>query len=104
MKEPTRFDAHSRLRLELGLDILETWADTAPLSRKNAVYKALLAVVDRSAFRTYRIIDDYQRPDEVFVIVRDDLMLKLRINGADSFGLLYIGPCGGAAGEPHRRT
>ena len=88
----------------MGIDILEAWAGTAPLSMKNAVYKALFAVVDRSAFRSYRIIDDCRQPEEVFVIVRDDLMLKLRINGVDSFGLLYIGPCGGTADESRRRT
>ena len=95
MNEPTRYNglpAHSRFRLELGLDVLEAWADNAPLSMKNAVYQALLAMVDGSLFRNYRVIDDYQRPNEVFVIVRDNLMIKLRINCVDSFGVLYIGP------------
>lgn len=105
MKEPTRSNglpAHSRFRLELGLDVLGAWADTAPLSMKNAVYKALFAMVDGSLFRNYRVVDDYQRPDEVFVIVRDDLMLKLRITCIDSFGVLHIGPCNGRASTPRR--
>src|SRR5882757_5275308 len=100
MDEPTRHSglpARARFHLEQGLDVLEAWVDKAPKSATNVVYKALFAMIDGSIFRTYRIIDDLQRPNEVFVIVRDDLMLKLRITCFDSFGILYIGPCKGTA-------
>jgi hypothetical protein len=105
MKEPMKPSdsaAHSRFRLDLGLDVLEAWAESAPRSEKNVVYKALFAMTDGSLFRNYRVIEDFQAPNEVFVIVRDNLMIKLRINHIDSFELLYVGPCGGAAGSPHR--
>jgi hypothetical protein len=105
MKEPMRpsdLPTSPRFRLELGLHVLESWAESAPRSDKNAVYKALFAMTDGSLFRNYRVIEDFQRPDEVFVIVRDHLMIKLRITCVDSFGILYVGPCGGATGSPHR--
>lgn len=96
--------AQSRFRLELGHDVIDTWAAAASRLEKDAVYKALFAMVDGSLFRGYRIIDDFQRPSEMFVLVHDDLVLKLRINCFDSFGILYIGPTDGASvgGPTHR--
>ncbi|HWM07016.1 MAG TPA: DUF6235 family protein [Actinophytocola sp.] len=87
----------SRFRLDTGLDVLQRWADTAGQSKKNAIYKALFAMLDGSLFRTYRIVDDFQRPSELYVIVKDDLVLKIRINCFDSFGIVHIGDCGNIA-------
>jgi hypothetical protein len=81
----------------LGLDVLGAWAEAATSSEKDVVYRALFAMTDGSLFRTYRIIDDFQRPSQLFVIVTDRLVLQLLINCLDSFSILYIGPCGGAA-------
>lgn len=86
----------SRFRMDTGLEVLEEWSETASQTKKNAVYKALFAVQDGSAFRTYRVVDDFQRPSELFVIVRDDLVVKIRVNCFDSFGIVYVGPCGTA--------
>lgn len=88
----------ARFRMDTGLDVLEDWAEEAGQSKKNAIYKALFAVTDGSVFRTYRIVDDFQRPNEVFIIVRDDLVLKVRVHCFDSFGVVYIGP---VADAPH---
>jgi hypothetical protein len=81
-----------RFRLETGLDVLEHWADTAGHTDKNAVYTALFAMQDRSLFRYYRVIEDFQRPDEVFVIVTQELVMKIRVSGLESFGIVAIGP------------
>ena len=81
-----------RFRLETGLDVLEDWLDTAPQAHKDAVHKALFAMVDGSLFRSYRVVDDYQRPSELYVIVRDDLVVKIRVNCFDSFWIVHIGP------------
>lgn len=81
-------------RMESGVDVLDAWAETASQSKKNALYRALFAMQDGSLFRTYRVIDDFQRPNEVFVIVKDDLVMKIRINCVDSFDIVAIGPCG----------
>jgi hypothetical protein len=85
-------------RMETGLDVLAEWADNVGQRKKNAIYRALFAVADGSVFRTYRIVDDFRRADEFFVIVGDDLVLKLRVHHFDSFGIVYIGP---VAGAPH---
>jgi hypothetical protein len=95
MNEPTRRSStvpHARFRLETGLEVLDSWSESASQSRKNAVHRALFAMVDGTLFRTYRVIDDYQRPSELFVVVKDDLVMKIRINCFDSFGIVDIGP------------
>lgn len=89
---------HVRFRLETGLDVLDDWSESASQSQKNAVHKALFAMLDDTLFRTYRVVDDYQRPSELFVIVKDDLVMKIRINCFDSFGVVHIGPPGTSAG------
>lgn len=84
----------ARSRLEAS-EVLEQWASTAPQADRNAVHKALFAMLDGSAFRTYRIVEDVQLPNELYVIVKDDLVLKLRVNDADDlswFDILAIGP------------
>lgn len=83
----------SRFRMETGLEVLEEWSNSATQSHKNAVYRALFAMLDGTLFRTYRIIDDFQRPSELYVIVKDDLTIKIRVNCFDSFGIVYVGPC-----------
>jgi uncharacterized protein DUF6235 len=95
--EPVTSGYRARFRMDTGLEVLEDWTDTAKQSVKNAMYKALFAVADGSVFRTYKIVDDLQRPSEFFVLVRDDLVLKIRVNSFDSFGITYIGS---RAGEP----
>jgi Family of unknown function (DUF6235) len=91
--EPTSSSGYRpRFRMDTGLDILEHWADTATQSAKNAVYKALFAVSDGSVFQVYRTVDDMQRANEYFVLIKKDLVLKIRVNCFDSFGIAYIGP------------
>lgn len=89
---------HTRFRLETGLDVLDEWSSSANQSQKNAVHKALFAMLDGTLFRTYRVVDDYQRPSELFVIVKDDLVMKIRINCFDSFGIVHLGPPRRSAG------
>ncbi|GAB1511523.1 DUF6235 family protein [Actinophytocola sp. KF-1] len=91
-----------RFRLETGHDVLDTWAETTSPHQRNAVYQALFAMVDGTLFRTYRVVDDFQRPAELFVFVRDDLVLKIRINCFDSFGIVHIGPPPAAARHGRR--
>jgi hypothetical protein len=80
------------LRLDSGLALLDTWAATAGQTEKNAVYEVLLNVPDGSVFRTHAIIDDRDRPQEFFVVARDDLVVKICMPNFDSFGIVYIGP------------
>lgn len=89
--EPTGAVRRPRFRMDTGLDVLEEWADSATQSEKNAVYKALFATSEGSVFRSYRTVDDMQRPNEFFVLVKDNLVIKLRVTCFDSFGIVYIG-------------
>jgi hypothetical protein len=83
-----------RFRMENGFDALEEWGQTASPAQKDAVYKALFAMQDGTLFRSYRVIDDFQRTNEVHVIVKDDLAMKIRIKSVDAFDVVAIGPCG----------
>jgi hypothetical protein len=96
--EPVEKVSRTAFRMDTGLDVLASWSDTARQSRRNVVYKALFAMIDGSVFRDYRIIEDFRRPSEFFVVVRDDLVIKLRVHCFDSFGVVYIGPPAGAEG------
>lgn len=90
----------SRFRLETGIEVLGEWSETARQSERNAIYKALFAMIEGVLFRSYLIVDDFQRPNELYVIVKDDLVLKIRINCFDSFSIVRIGPRDRFAGLP----
>lgn len=96
--EPAGRVNHPRVRLDTGIDVLETWTDGATQREKNAVYAALFAMTERVLVRTYQVIDDDVELSEFFVMLRDDLVIKMRVHSFDSFGLVYIGPCAGAPG------
>lgn len=85
-----------RFRMETGFEVLEKWTAGARQCRKNVVYRALFAVADGSVFRTYRIVDDFQHANEFFVVLAEDLVLKVRVHDFDSFGIVYIGQCADA--------
>ncbi|MFC4853180.1 DUF6235 family protein [Actinophytocola glycyrrhizae] len=88
----------TRCQLQSGWDVLTEWSDTASPTRRNAVYGALFSMLDRTLFRTHQIVDDPRQPAEFFVAVRDDLVLKLRVNALDSFEVLYVGTWENAPG------
>jgi hypothetical protein len=79
-------------QMETGSEVLEEWTETAGQADRNAVHKALFAMQDGSLFHTYRVVADVQLPNELYVIVKDDLVLKLRVNSRDSFDVVGIGP------------
>jgi hypothetical protein len=92
--DPSQVSSTTHFRMEDGFDVLEEWGETAGQSRKNAIYKALFALQDGTLFRSYRVIDDFQKANEVFVIVKDDLVMKIRIKSVDAFDIVAIGRCG----------
>jgi hypothetical protein len=91
-------DDHPPVRMDTGIAILETWADSATTEDKDAVYAALFAMADRALLRTYPIIDDKVELSEFFIVLQDHLVLKMRVHSFDSFGVVYIGPREGAPG------
>ena len=81
-----------RFRLDMGMARLDDWADTANQIDRNAVYKALFSVADGTVFQAYKVLDDVHQAREFFVMVRDDLVVKICFHESDAFGILYIGP------------
>jgi hypothetical protein len=81
-----------------GLQQLEDWADTARHIHKNQLYKALFAVTDGTVDRHYGVLQDTEDPDAHFIIIREDLVLKVNYPDRGSFGITYIGPLEDAPG------
>jgi hypothetical protein len=69
---------------------LEKWAATANQGQKNAVYEALFAVSDGTVRQTHKVLDDVQRMGEFFVLLRDNLVMKIGIHPFDTFSIVYI--------------
>jgi hypothetical protein len=89
MHEPASVP-RTRSRLDTGLDVLAEWTSTAEESAAAAVYRALFAMTEGWLLRGYRVVDDLNRPSELFVIVTDDVVLKLRIHSFESYGIVHI--------------
>ncbi len=85
-----------RLRLGAGIDVLNTWTDSAKVADVEAVADALFAVVERSVYRRYPVIDDSTVARELVVVVRDDLAIRLRLDDVEKFGIVFIGSPGAA--------
>jgi len=79
-------------RLQHGADVLAAWSEHARQTHKNAVHAALFSMLDGTLTRTHQVSTDPWRPGEFAVAVKPGLVLRLRVNGADSFDLLYVGP------------
>jgi uncharacterized protein DUF6235 len=103
--EPVGRVNQPRLRLDTGLDVLDAWADHANNEEKTLVYAALFAMSDRTLLRTYRIVEDEYELSEFFVLLANDLVIKMRVHSFDSFGLTYIGQHTNTPGtnEDHNR-
>lgn len=78
-------------RLNMGIGCLEEWAATANQAQKNAVYEALFAVSGGSVRQTHKVLDDVQRTNEFFVLLRDNLVVKIGIHPFNTFSIIYIG-------------
>jgi Family of unknown function (DUF6235) len=91
------FAGGKHFKLDGGIEQLETWAANARQVQKNHLYKALFAVTDGSVFSTHGVLQDTENPHAKFILVREDLVLKVSYSH-DSFGILYIGPLEGAPG------
>ena len=91
-------DQGRRFKLGTGLEQLEEWAGQARQSQKNVLYKALFAVIDGSVFNHYDVLRDALNSWEFFVLIREEIVLKICYTDATSFGILYIGPLKDAPG------
>ncbi|NBH02742.1 MULTISPECIES: DUF6235 family protein [Amycolatopsis] len=81
-----------RLQLTAGFEILEEWAESATQAQRNALYEALFAVGDGSAFLVYDIFGDAENPRNFVVVVKANLVLKIMVQRAESsFEIRYVG-------------
>jgi hypothetical protein len=92
----------SSLHMDTGADVLATWSETAGQAHRNAVYGTLFSMLDGTLLRTHQIIEDHARADEFYVPVKDDLVLKLRINDGNSFDVVHVGSWAEAPGFDFR--
>lgn len=88
----------SSFRLTSGLELLDEWSQTATQAERNIVNTALFAVVSRSVFSEYNVVDDVKKTMEFFVFARCDLIVKIRVHDLNSFGIVYVGPACAAPG------
>lgn len=80
------------VKLDNGLEVLEKWADKAGPAPKNVLYKALFAVTEGSVFHRYGVLQDTENANDFFVLIREDLVLKISyMEDGESFGIRYIG-------------
>jgi hypothetical protein len=80
--------------------VLDHWSSSACQADKNVIYEALFAVVEGSVFLAYEILDEDGGPPQFFVMVKEGLGTKIRLDRTDSFGILYIGSPEDSAVEP----
>jgi Family of unknown function (DUF6235) len=82
----------NRSRLVKGEDRLEDWSGDADQIEQNAVYEALFAVAEGSAESQYETHEEHRETgDEFVVVIRDDLVVKVRCIGPGAFAIVYIG-------------
>ena len=82
----------THLRVISGFDVLERWSEQATQIEKNIVNQVLFAVVDRSVFSRYAIVDDVTKTMEFFVLSKCDLTVKIRLHDFETCGISYVGP------------
>lgn len=80
-----------QFRLTSGWPLVEQWAATAGRIKKNAVHRAMFAIVEGSVSQTHTVTDDMQNPQDFVIWVRPDLVIKIRVHQADTFEVVYIG-------------
>ena len=100
---PAGSHPRSLFRLTSGLELLEEWSRNATQVEKNVIDRVLFAVVGRSVFTEYDVVDDIQKTMEFFVLAKCDLTVKIRVHDLDSFGIVYIGPTSDAPGLDQAR-
>jgi hypothetical protein len=89
--DPAADVTKARFQMAQGWDVLTDWSENASQSYRNALYAALFSMLDRTLFTTHFVIPDPEEHGQYFVAVKQDLALKLRLNGTESFDVLFAG-------------
>jgi hypothetical protein len=82
----------SKFTVTSGLELLDEWSAHASQVQKNIVHRIIFAVADKTVFSDFSVIDDVENHMEFFVLSKNDLAVKIRIQDLDSFDIVYIGP------------
>jgi uncharacterized protein DUF6235 len=88
----------SLFQLTSGLEVLDKWSLTATQAEKNSTNRALFAVVEKTVFTEYAVVDDVEKTMEFFVFSGNDLIVKIHVHDLGSFGIVYVGPAAEAPG------
>jgi hypothetical protein len=87
-----------QFRLTAGLELLDQWSEHATQAEINAVNRVLFALVDRTAFYQFPIIDDAEKAAQFFVLAECNLAVKVCLHDLNCFEIAYVGPAGDAPG------
>lgn len=80
-----------RLRLGTGIEVLDAWSATASQIDVNAMTDALFAIVERTVYTRYPVVEDSALARELVVVVRDDLAMRIRLDDVETFSILFVG-------------
>lgn len=80
-----------RLRLGTGIEVLDAWTATASQIDVNAMTDALFAIVERTVYTRYPVVEDSALARELVVVVRDDLAMRIRLDDVETFSILFVG-------------
>lgn len=89
--EPVGRVNHPPVRLDTGVDVLESWAAAAAEHEKELVYGALFAMAGRVLLREYEIVEDEVELSQ-FAVLLPGLVLRMRMHSFDSYGIVAIEP------------
>jgi hypothetical protein len=92
MNENTRTRRTVSFRIDDNFAVLDAWSRTATDEDRDAVYAVLFAVADGSVERDFPVVDDPKRLSEFSVLVHPELVVKIRVNSFNSFGVVAVGP------------
>lgn len=80
-----------RLRLGTGIEVLDAWTATASQIDVNAMTDALFAIVERTVYTRYPVVEDSALARELVVVVRDDLAMRIRLDDVETFSVVFVG-------------
>lgn len=80
-----------RLRLGTGIEVLDAWTATASQIDVNAMTDALFAIVERTVYTRYPVVEDSALARELVVVVRDDLAMRIRLDDVETFSIVFVG-------------
>lgn len=80
---------HGQLRLTVGVEEIEEWAEEADVRDRDAVYECLFTVADSTLLRVYPVLSAEQ-DGALSVLIRHDLAVSLVFPEPGTFGVLAI--------------